>query len=149
MTESREYAGLTEEQVRAETELLDGVPFLNVGALLLPPIWGPGHGTWLTVLWYPAWLLADNIFYAAWSNPTFFSIAFAVLTFLVLLVATLLFARLMQPRALHRAIEERGKTKEQYLAAERKWAFACAIIGVALFAGATYYNLVIRPGMGA
>ena len=147
MAESREYAGLTEEQVRAETELMEGVPFLNIGAFLLPPIWGPAHGTWLTVLWYPVWLFADNLFYAAWSDPTAFNIVFAVLTFIVLLLATLLFARLMQPRALHRALEERGKTKEQYLAAERRWAIACAIIAAGLIAAATYYNLAIRPAM--
>ena len=144
MTESSEYAGLTEEEVRAETELLEGVPFFNIGALLLPPIWGPAHGAWMTILWYPVWLFADNVFYAAWKHPEPLSIVLAILTFVVLLVATMLFARIMQPRALHRAIDKRGKTKEQYLASEKMWAAACVILGVALLAGATYYNIVIR-----
>ena len=147
MVESREYAGLTEEQVRAERELLEGVPLLNLGAFLVPPVWGPGHGSWITILWYPLWLFADNMFYSAWKYPSAFTIGFGVLTFVILLVLTLLYARLMQPRALHRAIEEKGKTKEEYLRAERKWAVACAIIGVLFIAGATYYNVVIRTGL--
>ena len=142
-----EYAGLTDEEVRNEQELLEGVPFFNIGALLLPPIWGPAHGTWLTVLWYPVWIFADDMFYSAWKYPSAFTIVLAVLTFVILLGATLLFARLMQPHALHRAIEEKGKTKEQYLRQERIWAIVSVFVGAALIAGATYYNLNIRVGL--
>lgn len=147
MAESGEYEGLTEDQVQAERAFLEGVPFLNIGAFLLPPIWGPAHGSWITVLWYPIWIFADDIFYSAWHYHSPLSVVIALLTFVALLVITFLFARLMQPRALHRAVDELGKTKEQYLAAERKWAIGCAIGGAVLIAGATYYNLVIRPGL--
>ena len=147
MAESKEYAGLTEEQVRAERELLEGVPPINIGALLVPPLWGPGHGSWLTILWYPLWIFADNMFYSAWKYPSAFSVAFGLLTFVALVAFTLLYARLMQPRALHRAIEEKGMTKEEYLRAERKWAVACAIVGAVFIVGATYYNVVMRTGL--
>lgn len=142
-----EFEGLSDEDVARERKLLEGVPYFNIGALLVPPIWGPAHGTWLTVLWYPLWILADDIFFAAWRDPSAFNLAVAVLTFLILLAGTLLFSRLMQVRALHRAVDERGKTKEEYLRAERKWAVASAFMGAALIAGATYYNLAVRAGM--
>lgn len=142
-----EYAGLTDEQVAREQAFLEGVPTFNIGALLVPPIWGPAHGSWITVLWYPVWIFADDMFYTAWRYPSAFSIVIAVLTFAILLGATLLFSRLMQVRALHRAIDERGKTKAEYLRTERRWAVVCAIIGAALIAGATYYNLFLRTGV--
>jgi hypothetical protein len=46
--------------------------------------------------------------------------------------------------AAHRAAEC-GKTKEEYLAAQRKWAIGCVIGGLVMIAFATYYNLAIRP----
>lgn len=139
-----EFEGLPDEEVARERELLEGVPYFNVGAFLLPPIWGPAHGTWLTVLWYPVWILVDDIFFATWRDPSMFNLVIAVLTFVILLAATLLFSRLMQVRALHRAIDEKGKTKGEYLRTERRWAVASAIAAAALVAGATYYNLAVR-----
>ena len=61
---------LTDEQIAQEDAFLKGLPRLNIGALLMPPIWGPAHGFWVTILYYPAWLLADNVFYAAAQEPT-------------------------------------------------------------------------------
>ncbi len=142
-----EYENLTDEQVENELAVLEGVPFFNIGALLIPPIWGPAHGTWLTVLWYPVWIFADDMFFSAWQYPSTFSVVLAVLTFIILLGATLLFSRLMQVRALHRALDEKGKTKEEYLRTERKWAAASVVIGAILIAAATYYNLAIRVNM--
>lgn len=126
---------------------MKGLPFLNIGALFLPPIWGAAHGMWATILWYPLWLVADNVMYGAYANPTPLSIALAALVFVGLTAATVAFARVAQPFAAHRAIDS-GKTKEQYLKTERAWAVGCVIAGVILIAFATYYNLVIRPTAG-
>ncbi|MEG0459959.1 MAG: viscotoxin-A3, partial [Gordonibacter sp.] len=60
-------AGLTDEQIANEERFLEGIPRLNIGALFLPPIWGPAHGFWASILFYPVWLFADNTFYAAWT----------------------------------------------------------------------------------
>ena len=49
---------------------MDGLPRVNLGALLMAPVWGPAHGIWASILFYPAWLVADNAFYAAASEPT-------------------------------------------------------------------------------
>ncbi len=139
---------LTDEEIAREEEFLRGVPRLNIGALFLPPIWGPAHGFWATILFYPLWLFADNTFYAAYSERSALSIVFAVIVFALLTAATVIFAIVSQPMAAHRAAEH-GVSKEKYLARQRVWAVVCVVVGAIMIAAATYYNIVIRPGMGA
>lgn len=141
-------AELTDEQIKAEEEFLRGMPPINIGAFLLPPIWGPAHGMWATIVYYPIWLFADNVFYAAWSERTPLAIGVGAVVFVTLLAITLVFARLSQPFAAHRAVA-RGISKERYLKRERVWAVACAAVGAAALAAATYYNLAVRPTVGA
>ena len=119
---------LTDEQIAREEKFLEGIPRLNIGALFLPPIWGPAHGMWAAILFYPIWLFADNTF--------------------TLTVGTVVFAILGQPFAAHRAASL-GQDKETYLKRERIWTIASVIAGIAMIAAATYYNLVIRPTVGA
>lgn len=139
---------LTDEQIAREEEFLSGIPLLNIGAFFLPPIWGPAHGMWATILFYPIWLFADNMFYAAYAERSLLAIVVAVVVGLVLAVLTLVFARLGQPFAAHRAAS-RGMDKEEYLKRERIWAVVCVVVGCIMLAAATYYNLAIRPTLGA
>ena len=141
-------AELTDEQIAAEEKFLQGIPRWNIGALFLPPIWGPAHGIWVTILFYPLWLFADNSFYAAYAQGTPLAIALAVVVGVVLVAVTLLFARLSQPFAAHRAVA-RGVSKQTYVKHERICAVVCVVVGLAMLAFASYYNLMIRPGMGA
>lgn len=141
-------AELTDEQIAREEEFLKGIPRINVGALFLPPIWGPAHGMWLTILFYPLWLFADNMFYAAFTERTPLALVLAAVVFAILLAVTVAFGILGQPYAAHRAAEQ-GKGKEEYLKRERVWAVACVVAGLAMIAAATYYNLAIRPTVGA
>lgn len=143
-----EYQDLTDEEVRKERDFLEGIPFLNLGALFLPPIWGPAHGMWLAILWYPIWLLADNCFYLAVHNPDTMYVAVAVAVAVILTIVTFLYARLSQPWAAHRAVEQKGKTKEAYIRQERIWAVFGVIFGCIMIAAATYYNVAVRPMMG-
>lgn len=139
---------LTDQQIAREEEFLSGVPFLNIGAFFLPPIWGPAHGMWATILFYPIWLFADNMFYAAYVEHSPLSVIVAVVVGVVLVALTLAFARLGQPFAAHRAAA-RGVSKEAYLKRERIWAVVCIVVGCVMLAAATYYNLVLRPALGA
>lgn len=139
---------LTDEQIAREERFLEGIPRVNIGALFLPPIWGPAHGMWATILFYPIWLFADNTFYAAFTERTPLAIVVAVLVLLTLTAGTVAFAIVGQPFAAHRAAGL-GVDKEDYLKRERVWAVACVAAGVLMLAGATYYNLVIRPTVGA
>lgn len=124
-------------------DYIAGMPKFNIGALCLPPIWGPGHGLLITILWYPVWMMADNCFYTAYSAPSVLSHIAAAAAFVILTVSTFLFAYRMQPYAAHRAIEK-GKTKEQFQRAEKIWSIVSIIAGVIMIVFATYYNLVLR-----
>lgn len=138
---------LSEQEIKEEQKFLEGLSYFNWGALLMPPIWGPGHGEVAVVLFYPLWLFVDNLIYAAVTEPSALSVSLAAIALTVIILITLVYGRISQPRAAHRA-EAAGKTREQYLAAERKWAVACALIAVVFVSLATYYNLFIRPTTG-
>lgn len=138
---------LTDDQIAAEERFLEGIPRINIGALFLPPIWGPAHGLWVTILFYPLWLFADNMFYAAYSERTALSIALAVVVGVVLVAVTVAFARLSQPWAAHRA-HARDVSKLAFVHRERLWAVACVVVGLVMIAFATWYNLFVRPTAG-
>lgn len=127
---------------------LEGLPPLNLGALFMPPIWGPAHGIWITILYYPAWLLIDNLLYGAYANPSPLAVVLAIIAALILAGVTVVFARASQVYALRRDLSL-GKTKEQYRKRQVKWAVAMGILAAIMIAAATYYNLVIRPIIGA
>lgn len=141
-------AGLTDEQIAQEEKFLEGIPRVNIGALFLPPIWGPAHGIWATILWYPIWLFADNAFFALYTERTVLSVVIALVIFVTLTALTVAFAIIGQPIAAHRAAA-RGVSKEDYLKRERIWAVVSVIVGVAMIAAATYYNLALRVAAGA
>lgn len=138
---------LTDAQIKQEEKFMKGLPRINWAAFLLPPIWGPPHGFWVTILFYPAWLICDNVIYGAYEAPSWLSILFAVLALAVMVAVTLAFAVVSQPIAAHRA-QDKGISRSDYLKKQRVWAIGCLIGGIAMIAFATYYNLVIRPGVG-
>ena len=139
-------AQLTDEQIAAEKEFMKGLPRFNVGAFLLPTIWGPAHGIWVTILFYPAWLFIDNLLYAMYSEPSVLTVVSGLSSLFLLVLVTVLFGFLSQPYAWHRA-HSMGKTKEQYLSAERKWAVGCIFGGLVMLILATVYNLLLRGTM--
>lgn len=141
-------AQLTDEQVKREEAFMKGLPRMNVGAFLMPAIWGPAHGFWVTILYYPAWLLADNVFYAAYESPTPLALIIAVLTFVILLGITIAFSIVAQPIAAHRA-EAKGVSRQTYLKRERIWIGVSALIAVVFLGLATWYNLDWRPYVGS
>lgn len=127
-------------------ELMKGLLPINLGALFMPPIWGPANGIWITILYYPLWLFADNLFYEAFMNPTLLGVIFAIVVAVILAAVTVVFARVSQGYACERAINM-GKTKEWYIKRQRIWAVAMGILAAVMIGAATYYNLVIRPTM--
>lgn len=139
-------AELTDEQIAKEEKFLEGLPRVNVGALLMPGIWGPAHGFWPCILFYPLYLLLDNLLYGAYTNPQPFAIALAVIVSVLFVVVSVAFSLVSQPIAAHRA-DEKGVSRERYLRRERIWAVISIILAIAALAWATYYNLNIRiPG---
>lgn len=136
-------AELSDEQIAQEERFLEGLPRFNVAAFLLPPIWGPANGLWVTILYYPAWLFTDNIIYAAYADSSVVSVVLAVLVALTLLAVSIAFSLVSQPIAAHRA-ESRGISRDAYLKRQRIWAWASVIIAVAMLSFATWYNLAFR-----
>lgn len=139
-----EQATIPECRLKEEQKFQEGVPRFSIGAFLLPPVWGPAHGFWVSIIFYPLWLVADNCFAAAFAHPSALSISLAIATLVILVALTVAFSLISQPLAWHRAAEK-GVSKEVYLKRERIWAVACAVAGAVLIAAATYYNLVFDP----
>lgn len=135
------------KEVSIEEISLEGLPPVNLGAMLMPPIWGPAHGIWITILYYPAWLLIDNLLYGAYMNPSPLTVILAIIAALILAGVTIIFARASQVYALRRDLS-RGKTKEQYKKRQVIWAVTMGMLAVVMLGAATYYNLVIRPTLG-
>ncbi|MEE0168945.1 MAG: viscotoxin-A3 [Eggerthellaceae bacterium] len=132
----------------SQEQIMEGLPPVNIGALFMPPVWGAANGIWLAILYYPAWLLADNLFYSVYLDPRPLTVGLSIVAALVLAFATIVFARAGQGYACQRALSM-GKTKEQYLKSQKKWAVAMVLVAVIMIVAATYYNLVIRPTVGA
>lgn len=142
-TERDERRAMEKEQAYFRKQIQGLLP-LNLGALFMPPIWGPAHGIWITILFYPLWLFADNLFYAAFTEPTTLTVVCAVLVFIGSVVVTVLFAWVGQRYALRRALTM-GKTKEEYQKKQRIWAICMALVAIIFIALATWYNLDVRP----
>jgi hypothetical protein len=138
----QEEARIQEEAALAN-EYLEGTPKLNIGALLVPPLWGPAKGIWATILWYPFWVFADNCLFAWWSTGTVLATVVGVLTLIITIAVTVAFAYFSRPYAAIRAIRQ-GKSKEEFQRGEVRWAIIGAIVAVLLLTLATYYNLCVR-----
>ena len=144
--EERQAVKELERNRAARKELLEGLPVVNLGALFMPPIWGAANGILLSILFYPLWLFADNLFYSAFSEPNALNVALSVVVFVMLAAATILFAYHGQWYGLVRALD-RGMTKEQYAKRQRTWAIAMAAVAILFIVLATWYNLDVRPGL--
>lgn len=143
---STRAARLTDEQIAAEEKLLEGVPRFNVAAFLMPPIWGPAHGIWATIVFYPLWILADTAFVNALQHRTPLAIVVGVLVFVLMTALTAAFAVVSQPFALRRALSL-GVSKETYLRRQCIWAAVSVIVGAVALIVATYYNLFLNPAL--
>ena len=127
-----------------------GLPRVNWGALLMPAIWGPAHGQWITILFYPLWLFADT----ALTNAVFYGGLALVLALIVISgsAAITIYYGCTAGFIAYKRVADRV-SKERFLAQERKWVVVSAIIALLFLAWASWYNLAIRlpagpPGQG-
>lgn len=133
-----------EERERMERELMDGVPRLNIGALFLPPVWGPAHGLWVAIVFYPLWLVADTCFVNAFADRTPLAVVLGAIVLVALTAVTFAFAGATQKYALMRALSM-GVSKEAYLKRQRVWAAVSVLVGLVMIGAATYYNVFLNP----
>ena len=120
------------------------IPLVNIGALFLPPIWGPAHGLWVAIVFYPLWIVADTCFVNALAERTPLAIAVGAVVFVALTAVTVAFSVASQKYALCRALAM-GVSEGTYLKRQRIWAVASVLIGLAMIAAATYYNVCLNP----
>lgn len=126
-----------------EDDPLPRLPKLNLGALFMPALWGPAHGQWYMILFYPIWLLLDNLIYGAVHGT--FPVFIAVLAGAAVAAFTVYYALRANSYGYLRVAAE--KTPEQYVATERKWSVLFVVIGLVFIAFASWYNIAIRPGL--
>lgn len=116
------------------------IPEFNWGAFLMPPIWGAGHGQVFAVVLYPAWLMVDNLMWAALRGEG--SPVLAGLALIGTLAFMFFYARTANYVGYMRAVTR--KSPEEYVADERKWAVAMAVVAAVMVGFATWYNLTMR-----
>ena len=122
-----------------------GLPRMNWGALFMPAVWGPAHGQWIAILFYPLWLFADTSI----TNAVLFGGFTYILAATVILgtaAVTILFASTVGYKAYQRVAHK--MTKKQYLARERTWTIVSVLIALLFVGLATWYNLTIRLPQG-
>ena len=120
---------------------LPRLPTVNWGALFMPALWGPAHGQWFMILFYPIWLLLDNLIYGAVHGTI--PVWIAVLSSLAVAVFTVYYALRANAYGYVRVAAE--KTPEQYVAGERKWTIIFVLVGIAFLVFASWYNIAVRP----
>lgn len=119
------------------------MPRLNLGALVMPALWGPFHGQWYMILFYPLWLLLDNLLYSTVHGNG--NIVLAVIALLLTAAFTIFYALNANSWGYPRAAA--SKTPEEYLARERLYALVFGLVAVLFLVFATWYNLMVRPGL--
>lgn len=137
--------GHAAHRVRVEGVVPDDGPLpkiarINIGALFMPPIWGPAHGMWPTILFYPLWVFVDSCLMAARTQGGS-AIPVAILVVLGTAAITIWFAVTAQAPAYMRVAGR--MTVEQFNKRERIWAVISIVIALVFVALATYYNLFL------
>ncbi len=122
-------------------EPLPRLPRMNWGALFMPALWGPAHGQWYMILFYPIWLMLDNLIYGAVQGT--FSAFLPTVCCVAAAAFTVYYALRANSHGYVRVAAK--KTPEQYVSTERKWTVLLVLTGVAFLAFATWYNLMVRP----
>lgn len=117
------------------------LPKISIGALLFPCLWGPAHGYWITILYYPLMIFVDSAIRAAVDEGGL-AIAISIIMVAATVVATVFFAKTAGPHAYARVADR--VPIETYVRRERIWAVVSALLLVAALALATVYNLYWR-----
>ena len=126
-----------------DADAVRALPRVNLAALFLPPVWGPAHGLWVSIAFYPLWIVADTCFVNAFAERTPLAVAAAALVFVILTALTAGFSVVSQRYAFARA-RAMGLAPDAYLRRQRIWAAVCIPLGLAMIAAATYYNVFLN-----
>lgn len=117
------------------------LPKISIGALLMPCVWGPAHGYWITILYYPLMIFVDSAIRSAVDEGGI-AIAISAVMVAATVAVTVFFAKTAGPHAYARVADR--VPIEVYVRRERIWAVVSALLLVAALTLATVYNLYWR-----
>ena len=120
---------------------LQQLPRFNWGAFLMPPIWGPAHGIWITLLFYPLFIFLDSLIRGAASDPSALRIILAVCAAAGTLAFMVFFGFRSQLYGYLRVADRLPVAT--YVKRERIWAVVCLALAMTFFVIATWYNLTV------
>lgn len=122
------------------SEPLPILPRFNLGAFLMPPIWGPAHAQWVGAFFLPIWLFADSAIVAAARGGGVQWIG-AVLVIAGTLGFEFFFARKANGVAYRRVMDRMSVA--EFARSQRTWGLAMIPLAGALIAWGLYFNLVL------
>ena len=116
------------------------LPRFNLGAFLVPFLWGPGHGQWVGAFFLPLWLFMDSIVRSAINGPGALKVAATIVV-----VATLGFEAHFATRANGMAWRRVADqmTVDEFVRRERVWTLALVPAFIAFVAWAIYYDTAL------
>jgi hypothetical protein len=116
------------------------LPRFNLGAFLVPFLWGPGHHQWVGAFFFPIWLFMDSIIRSAIRGPVALKFAAAFVV-----VATVAFEAHFAMRAngmAWRRVADR-MTVDEFVRRERWWTVALVPLFVVFIGWAIYYDIAL------
>ena len=119
------------------------LPAINIGALFMPALWGPAHGQWYMILFYPLWLVLDNLIYGSIQGSGLWPLA--LVAGIACAAFTVYYAQRANMFGYLRVAQT--KTPEEYLRGERRWMPVLVGLALAMIAFASWYNIAVRPGL--
>jgi hypothetical protein len=129
--------------ILAENDAVPVLPRFNLAAFLIPPIWGPAHGSWAGATFLPIWLFADSAIVAAVRRGgvgLYLAAAFVVLGTLGF---EYFFARRANGIAFRRVMGT--MSLEEFNKRQRTWALISLPIAAALVGWGMYFDIILMP----
>ena len=133
-------------EIPSETrENLKRLPRFSWAAFLMPVIWGPAHGHWLTIVFYPLWIWVDDCIMVATKNPNVLTVVIAVVVTAGTVAAMALFGATAGPKGYLRVADR--VPIDKYLRRERIWLVAGIVFAVAVLTLATLFNIFLYDSL--
>jgi len=141
-------AGHVAEAVQGRRLLADDEPVptmsrFNLGAFLMPPIWGPANGAWAGAIFLPIWLFADSVIVSAARRGGMGLWIGAAFVIAATLAFEYFFARRANGVAYRRVMHK--MSAEEFARRQRIWAIMSIPIAFALIGWGLYFDIVLWP----
>ena len=134
------YASREEEiAARRAFELPEPIKKFSIGAFVMPPIWGAGHGQFIVLLLYPLWIFVDDMIMSAVKGANALNVIGSILMVAGMIAISYGYA-ITAPKVGYWRVKDKV-SPEEYARKERIWDIAMIALAVVMFAAATVYNL--------